>query len=281
MAIGYENSPSGLREALAWALANAKPRDPLLDARDGSGRMWLYNDTTHTYDAIDQWHKTGREVSNIDSFAALVVEVINRQDEQDSPPRAGRGSSVLFSDAGAVFRPNDHDPRVNHVYARKSAPQWSALAAACGRPMEHLVFVRTLQALRPSMPQYARVIQDFRKIDFGTSSSLRSNPFLEEGKAGVHFSFQIEVKGGVQDTHLPNAIDFVVPFARGGEKTFNVRLELDITVKDEGDKKKPVFTLCWPDLAATYEEAVNEEIAWFEGEMRDAGLARLLVLRNL
>ena len=276
------NTPeSGLREALAWAKdQGAASRSAILKAPDASGRFWLFNDKTGQYEAQDVFHQVGRMVSNVEAFAALVAEILSRQDRVIGEPQAGRGASVLFTSNGATFRPNDNDPRIEHHYQRTLDTQWTLLRQLVGKPLEHLPFVRALQGLRPSIPGYVRVIQDFRKIEFQTSSSLRSNPFLEEGKAGMAFTFELETKGGVTQTHIPNTVEFSTPFCRGTSKRYTHVLELDVTVKDDGPKKVPVFTLQFPDISAVEDQAVADEIVFFRNAMQD-GFEELLILTNL
>lgn len=273
---------SGLREALAWAKdQGAASRSAILKAPDGSGRFWLFDDRLGKYEAQDVFHQTGRTVSNVEAFAALVAEILTRQDRVvGGEPQAARGASVLFTSGGATFRPNDHDPRIEHHYQRTLDTQWTLLRQLVGKPLEHLPFVRALQGLRPSIPGYVRVIQDFRKIEFQTSSSLRSNPFLEEGKAGMAFTFELETKGGVTQTHIPNTVEFATLFSRGSSKRYTHVLELDVTVKDDGPKKVPVFTLQFPDISAVEDQAVADEISFFRAAMRE-GFEELLILTNL
>jgi hypothetical protein len=246
-----------IKEALEYlsSLAVLK-RAADLNSSDGSGRSWLYNDAKGMYEPVDRFVKRTRTVSNIESFTAMVIEEARRAISD------GDFMTVVFKQTGAYFHLDDRDGRQVFQYERELAPQWKFLIGA-GTDLEHKDFIRLLQRLRPSIVEYASILQQFRKVSFGSGLKIDSAPTLTEGKAGLQFALELTAANASTKAALPAVIPLKMPYARGSSKLYDVEAEVSIDLDEEDGKKRFVFSLLFPDREVIEEQAVSDEVRWF------------------
>lgn len=271
------------------ALAPSANRDAVLEVKDGSHRLLLFDDAAGVYQPFDRVVIQTGTVSNIESFAALVLEEAERRGGDLGNP--GEWMTVTFRDIpggvsggpqkGAVFSPDDRVRLDSFTYNRTLSQQWRALCAALGRPMPHLEFIRTLQGLRPSIPKYSELMTQFRKIAFGEQVNIVSEPVMLAGKTENTFGISMEAKAGgtLTQTSLPSEFHVELQYARNSEAVYPLTVELDLTTAAKGEKKELRFTLVAPDLVNLEQRAVTDEITKFRAAVSD--LSRLLILEDL
>jgi hypothetical protein len=184
---------------------------------------------------------------------------------------------------GASFSPDDR-VRIDHFsYERALSPQWEALVAVLGKPLEHKQFVQALQLLRPSITDYPDIIRQFKKVSFTDRTNIVSEPTLTLGQNENLYKVDVNVSGGgatdsgQRSTSLPSEFEIVLQYARGSSMKYRMVVELDLTTISKGDRKELRFTLVAPDLPNVVEQAIEDEVIYFR--QRTAGeLPRLLTL---
>lgn len=256
--------------ALIQETSSYSKRDALLTLDDG--RRFLYNDKEKTYEPIERFVKLAGEVSTVESFAELVVEYAKR-----STRAAGEKQTVTFTSAGATYSPDDDDRRHLFTYKRVLSQQWLALKAVLGKPMSHKDLIRALQTLSPSIVDYPLVMASFRRLVVSKDVKLVSEPTLNEtGDSANGYNVHLSLKGGTTETTLPSSITLRLQYARGGDATYDVPVEVDLTAKDD----VPVVTLFAPLIDAIADQAVMDEMKAFDEAMDRTGLKELLVVVN-
>jgi len=274
-----------IKEVLEYVVnQGTKGRPAILKAEDGSGRLFKYDDAAQIYVELERYVNRSRSVSNIESFAQMVLEEARRAGADETSGHIDRGAgdrmTVIFGKDGAVFHLDDRDGRTAFHYQREISWQWQALQEAA-KPREHLDFIRLLQKLRPSIVEYRRVLLEFRKVSFSQSVRVDSAPTLENGKAGLVHELEVHAKGnsGPTKVNLPSSIHLVLPFAQGSEKQFKTEAEVAIELAGgNGDQKRIVFSLTFADSFSLKEEAIAHEVAWFRE--KTASLTRLSILED-
>jgi hypothetical protein len=252
-------------------------RAALLQAKDGSGRQWLYSDAARGYVPIDRVVVLTGGVSNIESFAALVKEEVIRRESQ-----AGEFMTVIFNLNGARFSPDDRVCLDSFTYERTLSPQFTALKGYLGKVLEHKQLVSALQVLRPSIVGYPELIRQFKKVTFNEKTNIVSEPFLTGGVNDNSYSVSVQAQGeGSQSaptstTQLPGEFEVELQYARGSEKKYRTTIEVDLSTVLNGERKELRFTLVAPDLPNVEELAIEDEVAHFCAAT--APLTRLLIL---
>lgn len=252
-------------------------RDAVLELPDGSRRIFLYDDAQQQYSELQRVVIQSGKVSNIESFAALVLEEAKRRGEALNA-HDGSWMTVVFNTTGGRFAPNDEVRLDEFLYKRTLSPQWLALTTVLNQPMEHKTFVAAMQRLRPSILEYSDLIRQFRKVSFSDKTNIVSEPMLSAGANDNSYQVQIGVMGGggTSATAFPSEFEVELQYARGSEKRYRTPIEIDMTTVTRGDRKELRFTLVAPDLPNVEERAIEDEIAYFREMVKD--LPRLLVL---
>lgn len=233
-------------------------------------------------------------VSNVESFLALVrEETLRRAPVADVDPKSkevprhdGSFMTVVFNESGARFSPDDRVQVDAFTYERALSPQWARLMESLNKAGDHKTFIRTLQALRPSIANYEDLMRHFRKLSFSDRTSIASEPLLEAGRNANEYKVEIELRSGAaagnttSTTALPSSFDVTMQYARGSEKRYTTTVEIDLSAVmiQNSDRKALRFTLIAPDLANVVEQAVDDEVSKFRELTAD--IPRLLVLQD-
>lgn len=226
----------------------------------------MYSDANREYNLLIPELKRG--VSTVESFAQVVKEESRRRDNS-----AGDFMTAVFTQKGGVFYPDDKKRLDQWTYERTLSQQWEYLLQRLGRDMKHLEFVRFLQGLRPSVQDYSLLMRDYKKVTFDGKTRVSSQPVIENGQGGSQVSFVLETKNGTTEEAMPGAFVLELPFTKGGAKTYQLTIELDVAL-DENQQVK--FRPVCPDLEAVTEEAISDEVAYFKEHV--AEMSELLVL---
>jgi hypothetical protein len=268
--------------------------------------VYIYNDNAKAYERAESIlvrpPMTGA-VSNVESFLAHVREETLRRalvnatvstsvksetsaKSDLSPRHDGSFMTVVFSESGAKFSPDDREQVDFFSYRRALSPQWQRLIESLNKPLDHKTFIRTLQALRPSIDAYDELMRHFRKLSFSDKTSIASEPMLDAGRNANEYKVEIELRsnaatgGTTSATTLPSSFDVTLQYARGSEKAYTTIVEIDLAAVmiPNSDRKALRFTLIAPDLANVVEQAVDDEVKFFRDETAD--IPRLLILAD-
>lgn len=264
----FENLAQAI--ALVQNTSTAAKRETFVTLVDG--RTFLYDDSEQKYEEIERFVKLEGSVSTVESFAELVVEYAKRKGR-----KAGDNQTVTFTSIGATYSPDDVDRRHLFNYKRVLSQQWNALKAVLGKPLSHKDLIRALQGLSPSIVNYPLVMTAFRKLVVSKDIRLASEPILNEiGDSDNEYKVHLSIKGGSAETTIPAALDVKVQYARGGEAMYVVPVEVDLTERDG----IPVITLFAPLIDAVADQAVLDEMKFFDEQMEATGLKDLLIVVN-
>ena len=247
---------------------------------DGSGRVLVFEPATLTYRELERFVKRVRSVSNIESLAAMVLEEARRasyeERDADGTRALGDWMTVVFNAAGAEFHLDDRDGRTVFAYKRELSPQWNVIRGQDGRTgLSHVVFLRLLQSLRPSLVTPA-VIAEFRRIDVSAGIHIESAPTLEHGKSGSAYRFELRVNGRAVGAAVPSTIELRMPFARNSSKHYTLEAEVVAELAEKGDKKELQFGLVLPERGVVEEQAIADEVLWFREQVKPLSLLSVL-----
>jgi hypothetical protein len=274
---------NGIAQAIAHVQesSTSENRDALLTLADG--RTFIYSDNDQEYGEIERFVKFEGSVSTIESFAELVVEYAKRFESKKAVGApvtkgpTGKNQTVTFTSNGATYSPDDEDRRHQFTYRRVLSQQWVALTAILGKPLSHKELIRALQTLKPSITNYDVIISAFRRLTVSKDVKLVSEPVLNEsGDSANGYNVQLSVKGGTSETTLPSELDAYLPFARGSQASYIVPIDVDLSERDG----VPIITLYAQTLPAIADQAVLDEMKFFDEQMEATGLKDLLTVVN-
>lgn len=247
--------------------------DPIIEAGDGSGRRFLFDYAAKKYEPIERFVKQEGQVSTVESLAELVAEYAHRTGR-----KTGDRMTVTFTGNGAWFSLDDDDRRHGFAYRRVLSQQWQVLVGILGKPMSHKGLIRSLQALSPSIVDFAVTFAAFQRLAISKDVKLTSEPILgANGKSDNSYHVSLSIKGAVAgDTSLPSQIAVKLQYARGGSATYEIPIEVDLSENDG----TPVITLHAPTIEAVADQAVLDELGLFDQQMEASGLTNLLCVVN-
>jgi hypothetical protein len=254
---------SELVEFLTGAAKVDHKREISIETKRGT---YLYNDGEKHYSRLIPEYK--RKLSNVESLAVVVTEEAKRRNIDN-----GQFMTVIFTESGGVFFPDDERRLDEWHFDRCLSQQWEYLAKHLNRPMFHKQFLRFMQGLRPSLGyHYSTLMRDYRKVTFDNNTSVKSQPILESGTAGVLVNMTLSTRAGDQEIEMPGGFEINLQFAKAGEKIYTLPVELDVALEDG----KPEFMLVCPTLDSVRDQAIQDEVAFFREAT--ANLPELLIL---
>lgn len=227
---------------------------------------YLYNDGKKEYSPL--LPELNRGISNVESLAGAVIEECVRRNNP-----TGNFMTVIFTEKGGAFYPDDERRLDRWTYERCLSQQWKFLLENLNKEMKHLDFIRFVQGLRPSVINYQALIREFKKVTFDGRTSVTSQPIIEDGQGGSQVSFTLETKNGHTQTAMPGDIAIELPFTRGSDKKYSLIIELDVAL-NEMDQVR--FRPVCPELEVVTEQAIADEVAFFKEQVKEK--SDLLVL---
>jgi hypothetical protein len=259
-----------IKEALQYVtevLGNQRPK--LEKVPDNSGRLVWFDEGSKLFAELSRFVDRKREVSNIESFAAMVLEEARRAKSD------GDFMTVVFRSKGATFHLDDRDGRTTFAYERRISPQWHILVSAAEQ-YEHREFLRLLARLRPSIVNYSSIRQAFNKIVIARGATIDSSPVMEEGASGLSYIVEVKAAGGSAKGAVPGSMKFKLPYARGSKQQYE--LEAEVSLEPDEDSKTILLQLTVADHETVAEQAVADEVSWFRNEVRT--LPKLSILED-
>lgn len=279
------------KEAIAYLqeTSAAARRDALIRFTDrfGDDRQFIYSDAKREYVDVDPHVAVSDTVSNIESFANLVVaEAERRGGGKAGDPQAGEGMNVIFTADGATFFPDTDDRRDVYKYVRQPSTAFKTLIDGLGRAWPHHQFLVWLEKLRTVIgttdndvftSHAPDIIVAFRALKLSKTSKMVSEPILLDGVKGGSFEFKLEVKGvvGGVDVKIPQSFPVSIQFARGDQRRYEFDVLIDI---NGGEGDSPTITPYAPAVEGIREAAIVDEMREFEETTKQ--LPKLLCLVN-
>lgn len=227
---------------------------------------YLYNDQSESYLPLLPEFKRG--ISTVESLIAAVKEECRRRQNL-----TGDFMTVTFNQSGAMFYADDKARQDTWKYERQLSQQWAFLLQNINKEFTHLAFLRFLQGLRPSISNYIDLSREYKKVRFDGTTSIKSNPILENGSLGLQIGFNLETKNGSTNTKMPAEFIVTMPFTKGEGFSYALNIELDVSLDED---KNIRFKPNCPDLEIITEQALKDEVSFFKEKV--AELKDLLIL---
>jgi len=249
-------------------------RSPLIDTIDG---QYIYSDHNKQYQKVKVPYFE-RQVSNIESFAAYVLEEANRRGLDQA---GGKGMTVIFAENSAKCLLIDAVDKYDSItYHRKLSPQLARVLEKLRSRLSHLELIRVFQSLRDSfVDNYAEFMRQYRKVSFDEKTTFNSQPLVEQGKGGSSIIVEFGRNGGTNNTALPATLKLKLQFARDSKRFYEAELEIDSALSTTNGKAGIEFSLLWPEKENVIAQAVTDEINDFK-ELVKEKLPNLLIVVN-
>lgn len=211
-----------------------------------------------------------RQVSNIESFIALVDEEAARRDNV-----TGEQMTVCFNKNGGFFDPDDNVNEVRFTFDRCKSQQWSAFSGLINKKMGHSEIIEALQVLSPSIQDFNNIFRNYAKLRVLGNSELSSTPEFLDGEAGEVYVVNFKLaSGGNGSEELSPKIQLIMPYAKGSKKTYTFDAEIRIAM--DGNNKFSARIIC-PNFENIEELAISDEVEKFKEEVI---LTELLILED-
>ena len=235
----------------------------------------LYSDSHKEYKPLIK--PINRTVSNLESLIKVVFEEAERRNNPE-----GRNMTLIFDKDGATFWPDDITRTDSWIYRRSFTDQWLKFQQAINKQFDHVGFLRTLQALKPSILGYQDFSRDFRKVNISAGESISSAPILEDGNAGSAISFTVQASSGISKTSkLPAEIRFSMPIVKNDlhDSYFEAEIDASLTNDKENKESKIKLSMMFFETDIVIEDLIKNEIEKFVSETQE--MDKLLILCNL
>lgn len=233
-------------------------------------QTYLYNDSEEEY----QLHRStpdDKTVRSVKAFVEIIKEELLRRENE-----TGQNATVKINLEGGYFIPDDDFGEEMIKFSRLNSQQWNLIKGGINKVYNHREFLKFLQALAPSVDNFTEIFKSFSLLRLVGKSVLTSNPIItSEGQSeGYTCTYKLE-DGCDGEEHFPTGFCLSVPFAKAGEKFYNIDIEL-LFFRNEDDELR-IEVQC-PLFENIEEQAIIDE-AQFVKEKTES-YANLLVLSD-
>jgi len=235
-------------------------------------RTFIYSDADKNY-YMEESAPENKEVRNKKAFALSIAEELNRREN-----KTGARASVIINLSGGLFIPDDDFGGYQIVFKRLNSQQWILVKSFINKTLNHKEFLLFLQGLKPSFEggKFKELFAKFVQLKIIGQSKLVSNPIITENGQEEGFCCTYRLSDGTDgEEHFPAGFSVRVPFAKAGDKFYDIPIDLLIT-KDENDKIN-ITVLC-PEFENIEERAVIDEAEYIKEQAK--GFSELLVLSD-
>lgn len=229
----------------------------------------IYNDSTQKYET-GNYLKTCENVSTVKSFRDFIKEELKRRKKE-----TGDLATAVISSKGGRFVADDDFQRGQCEFHRSLSQQWLAFAECIGRTYNHEEFLRLLQKLSPSIPDFKDLYFKFLDIRVIGRSESVSKPFYVNGETEQGVKIKFKMQGGEDDSiTLPDSFIITLPYAKGNyDKLYEVNVNLVY------DNRCGINILIQaPEFEQVEEQALLDEVEFLKEELSE--YKDLLVLFN-
>lgn len=215
--------------------------------------------------------KSTQKVSNIESFIASSKEELKRRDNV-----TGKNSTASFTLQGGTFTADDDFVEGICHFSRTKSQQWERLASVVDSELSHEQFLKVLQSLKASMPDFNEIYRKYVKIRIIGASEVNSSPIYEKGEAesGYKVKYTLDNGGAAEET-FPSEFKVLLPYSKGSESKYELTVET-LFLNTE-DAKIRVRLIC-PEFEKTEETAIFDEKVKYSDALAEA--TELLILEN-
>ncbi len=233
-------------------------------------QTYLYNDSQQQYE-LHRSVPADKTVRSVKAFVEIIKEELLRRGNE-----TGQNSTVKINLDGGYFIPDDDFGEEMIKFSRLNSQQWNFVKDGINKVYNHRGFLKFLQALAPSVDNFTEIFKSFSLLRLVGKSVLTSNPIItSEGQSeGYTCTYKLE-DGCDGEEHFPTGFCLRVPFAKAGEKFYNIDIEL-LFFRNEDDELR-IEVQC-PLFENIEEQAIIDE-AQFVKEKTES-YANLLVLSD-
>lgn len=233
-------------------------------------QTFLYNDANQQYE-LHTSRPDDKTVRSVKAFVSIIKEELSRRENE-----TGQNATVKVNLDGGYFIPDDNFGEETIEFSRLNSQQWNLVKGGINRVYDHKSFLQFLQALTPSIYNFQELFKSFSLLRLVGKSTITSNPIITvEGQSqGYTCTYKLD-DGCDGEEHFPTGFILDVPFAKAGEKTYSIPIEL-LFFRNEDDELR-IEVLC-PLFENIEEQAIIDEAEFVKTETQK--YEKLLVLSD-
>ena len=233
-------------------------------------RTFIYSDSAQDYKTHTS-APSSKTVRSVKAFASVISEELKRRENQ-----SGFKATVSINLDGGYFIPDDDFGGDCIKFNRLNSQQWNLVKANINRDMTHKEFLMFLQALKPSIDDFAEVYRSYATLRMVGKTEIVSNPIFTEDGQGSSYSCRYKLEDGTDgEEKYPSGFLADVQFAKAGDKYYSIPLDL-LFYRDE-DNELMISVLC-PTFENIEEQAIIDEAEYVKAETEK--FSDLLVLSD-
>ena len=188
----------------------------------------------------------------------------------------GANATVKINLTGGYFIPDDDFGEETIKFTRLNSQQWNLVKNGINKVYDHRSFLQFLQGLAPSINDFQELFKRFSLLRLVGKSVLTSNPIISESGQSEGYTCTYKLDDGCDgEEHFPTGFWLDVPFAKAGEKTYEIPLELLFFRNDDDELR--IEVLC-PLFENIEETAIIDEADFVKEQTQNC--ERLLVLSD-
>jgi len=243
---------------------------PVYGQYSSTSKTFMYNDEHRQYEAKKS-KPSNKVVRSVKAFAQIIAEELRRRENS-----TGDRATVCINMSGGEFIPDDNFGGTSINFDRLNSQQWKLIKSGINTRMDHKQFLLFLQGLKPSIAYFNDVFRSFATLRMIGKTELTSNPvFTEDGQtSGYTCSYKLE-DGTTGEDRFPTGFVANVPFAKAGDKNYDIKIDLLFTRSE--DNEIEIEVLC-PEFENIEERAIIDEAEYIKQETES--YSDLLVLSD-
>lgn len=261
------------KEVIKTIKENKRPElieAPIYGRYTAKNQTFLYSDSKHIYERLFSY-PDNKTVRSVKAFAEIIKEELRRRENE-----SGDKATVKVSLEGGYFIPDDDYGREKIEFKRLNSQQWDIVKNGINRTYNHKTFLLFLQSLSPSIVNFNEVFKYFSLLRIVGNSTLTSNPIITESGQTQGYICTYKLDNGCDgEEYFPTGFSADVPFAKAGEKTYNIPFNLLFTRNDDNELR--IEVLC-PLFENIEENAIIDEANFIKSETEQ--FEKLLVLSD-
>lgn len=233
-------------------------------------QTYLYNDAEREYEKHTST-PDAKEVRSVKAFTTIIQEELMRRENE-----SGANATVKINLSGGYFIPDDDFGEETIKFTRLNSQQWNLVKNGINKVYDHRSFLQFLQALAPSINDFQELFKRFSLLRLVGKSTLTSNPIITADGQSEGYTCIYKLDDGCDgEEHFPTGFWLDAPFAKAGEKTYEIPIEL-LFFRNDDDALR-IEVLC-PLFENIEETAIIDEADFVKEQTQNC--ERLLVLSD-
>ncbi len=203
---------------------------PIYGQYDSEKRTFIYDDLNKRY-ILQNTRPQQKTVRSVKAFIAIIKEELKRRGNE-----TGNKATVKVDLDGGYFIPDDNFGRECIGFTRLNSQQWNLLKGGINRVYDHKSFLQFLQGLSPSITNFQELFRRFSLLRLVGKSTLTSNPIITEDGQTQGYTCTYKLDDGCDgEENFPSGFYLNIPFAKAGDKTYEIPIEL-LFFRNEDDE---------------------------------------------